>query len=193
MRLKGLVLLAIVPVLVGTVLPVSAQTLADLAKKEEERRKKIPEPAKVYTNKDLLPAPTSSTPPPAAGSSATTPSSTPAASATTPTPGDAGAPKEEVKGPAKDRAYWAGRMKTLNENLSRDEIYAESMQTRLNSLQTDFVNRDDPIQRAGIERDRQNVSAELTRLKKSIADTKKAIADLEEEARRAGVPPGWLR
>jgi len=35
--------------------------------------------------------------------------------------------------------------------------------------------------------------AELDRLKKQLLADKKAIADLEEEARRAGVPPGWLR
>jgi len=69
----------------------------------------------------------------------------------------------------------------------------EAIQTRVNALSTDFVNRDDPIQRAGIERDRQKAMAEMDRLKKSVEDTKKGIADLEEEARRAGVPPGWLR
>jgi hypothetical protein len=30
-------------------------------------------------------------------------------------------------------------------------------------------------------------------LKQAIESDKKAIADLEEEARRAGVPAGWLR
>jgi hypothetical protein len=35
--------------------------------------------------------------------------------------------------------------------------------------------------------------AELERLKKQVVDDRKAIADIEEEARRAGVPPGWLR
>jgi hypothetical protein len=190
MRLKGLALFATVSLLLGAAMPVSAQTLADLAKKEEERRKKIPEPAKVYTNKDLSPAPTSSTPP------ATSPTAaTPAASGTTPpASGDAATPpKEEAKGPVKDQAYWGGRMKALRENVDRDEGYAEAMQTRLNSLQTDFVNRDDPAQRAVIERDRNKVSAELARLKQAVVDGKKAIAALEEEARRAGVPPGWLR
>src|SRR5437868_10614662 len=33
--------------------PVRAQSLADVAKKEEERRQKTNEPTKVYTNKDL--------------------------------------------------------------------------------------------------------------------------------------------
>ena len=40
-----------------------AQSLADVAKKEEERRKSVPAPAKVYTNKDLNPVPAGSTPP----------------------------------------------------------------------------------------------------------------------------------
>jgi len=188
MRLKGLSVLAIVSVLVGAAMPVFAQTLADLAKKEEERRKKIPEPAKVYTNKDLGSVPASSTPP-------ATPSSTPASGSTTPA---AGTPakeedKDKPKEPVKDQKYWTGRLATLHETLSRDEGYAEAMQTRLNSLQTDFVNRDDPAQRAVIEQNRNKVHAELDRLKKAIVDEKKAIADLMEEARRAGVPPGWLR
>ena len=35
------------------------------------------------------------------------------------------------------------------------------MQTRINALTTDFVNRDDPAQRAVIEHDRQKALAEL--------------------------------
>ena len=51
------------------------------------------------------------------------------------------------------------------------------------------------IPRSGpvIERNRQRALGELDRLKKAIEGGKKAIADLEEEARRASVPPGWLR
>ena len=84
-------------------------------------------------------------------------------------------------------------MKGLQGQLERDQNYADAMQTRINALTTDFVNRDDPAQRSVVERDRQKSIAELARLKKSIVDGKKAIADLEEEARRAGAPPGWLR
>ena len=67
------------------------------------------------------------------------------------------------------------------------------MQTQINALTTDFVNRDDPVQRAMIAATAQKSIGELKRLNKAIVDDKKAIADLEEEARRAGVPPGWLR
>jgi hypothetical protein len=67
------------------------------------------------------------------------------------------------------------------------------MQTRINALTTDFVNRDDPAQRAVIEQNRQKSIDQLAKLNQSVQDTKKAIADFLEEARRAGVPPGWLR
>jgi len=48
-------------------------------------------------------------------------------------------------------------------------------------------------QRAVIDRNRQRALGELDRLKKAIDGGKKAIAALEEEARRSSVPAGWLR
>jgi len=35
--------------------------------------------------------------------------------------------------------------------------------------------------------------AELDRLKKEIAERNKAITAIQEEARRAGAPSGWVR
>ena len=77
--------------------------------------------------------------------------------------------------------------------LSRSQIFADALQSRINALNTDIVNRDDPAQRAQLELERQRATAELERVKTEIAGQTKAIADIEEEARRAGVPPGWLR
>jgi hypothetical protein len=105
-----------------------------------------------------------------------------------------GTPKDAAdKGAVKDQAYWAGKLKALQDALSRNQDYADAMQTRINSLTTDFVNRDDPAQRAVIETNRQKSIAELARLTKTVQDDKKALADFLEEARRAGIPPGWLR
>ena len=166
-----------------------AQSLADVARKEEERRKAVPDTGKVYTNKDLS-SPSGGTAPPPADKSAK--AADPAKDADKAAK-DAKDKDAKDKEPPKDQAFWAGRLKALQEQLLRDQNYADAMQTRINSLTTDFVNRDDPAQRAVLERDRQKSIAELARLKKSALDTKKAIADLQEEARRAGVPPGWLR
>jgi len=173
---------------------VRAQSLADVAKKEEERRKSVTAPAKVYTNKDLNPVPAGSPPPPAPAKAGDGAAKDKDKDADPDAKGKGSkAPEAGDKTAVKDQAYWAARYKALQDALLRDQNYADAMQTRINSLNADFVNRDDPAQRAVIERDRQKALAELGRLKTSVLETRKAIADLEEEARRAGVPPGWMR
>ena len=84
-------------------------------------------------------------------------------------------------------------MKAARDTMDRQQIFADSLQSRINALTTDFVNRDDPAQKAKIETDRKAALAELERVKKELEDQAKAITTIEDEARRAGVPPGWLR
>jgi hypothetical protein len=176
----------------------AAQSLADVARKEEARRKKVAEPAKVYTNKDLKPvpspsnAPAASTPDGKTDEKAAPEKDDAAKPADKNDKADAAAAPAKAE-PAKDQAYWAGRLKASHEQLARDETYAAAMQSRINALTTDFVNRDDPAQKRMIEQDRLKAIAEMDRLKQAIANDKKALDSLLEEARRAGVPPGWLR
>jgi len=161
----------------------SAQSLAEVAKREEERRRTIKEPSKVYTNKDLtsVPPAASDTGKPVAGA--------------IPPSGEAAKDTDKSKSgePVKDQKYWSGRLKALQTQLERDQSFAEALQSRINALTTDFTARDDPAQRAVIARDRVKAATDLDRLKQAVVTDKKAIADLEEEARKAGVPPGWLR
>jgi hypothetical protein len=194
---------AVLVIVGGLGTSLSAQTLGDVARKEEERRKAVPA-GKVYTNKDLGAVPAASAGASAAndsekdGAAAKSPdadkgSDKPAANS--PKAGDKGGDKKDAAagGGVRDQKYWRDRMDTARVALERDSGYADAMQTRINALTTDFTNRDDPSQRSAIERDRQKALSELDRLRKQIDDDKKAISELEEEARRAGVPPGWLR
>ena len=48
-------------------------------------------------------------------------------------------------------------------------------------------------QQAQVNEDRQKTLQELERVKADVEVSKKQVADIEEEARKAGVPPGWLR
>jgi hypothetical protein len=195
-------------VVVTVVLPlktvVFAQSLADVARQEEERRKAIKKPSKVYTTEDLRRDSSGSTPTtvsaPAAPTSASTPSSSSTPSpATTGSTSSAGAepngkpPAESSSPGAKDQASWKGRITQARDQLERSKTLADAMQSRINALNTDFVNTDDPAKRSGVERDRQKALAELERLKREIKEATKGITDIEEEARRANVPPGWLR
>ena len=155
-------------------------TLAELARKEQQRRKAQKTPSKVYTKKDLPPSP-----PPAAGA--------PAAQAPPAQPPAEAKPAEAKPGDEKDEIWWKNRINQAREELRRNEMFAEALQTRINALSTDFVNRDDPYQRAQIGIDRDKSIAELARVKADIERGKQQIADIEEEARKASVPPGWLR
>jgi hypothetical protein len=168
-----------------------AQSLADVARQEEARRKAISRPAKVYTNKDLQSVPS---PPPQTA----TPAATPAADAAGKdrTKDDSKEPQgKDTKdgGVVKDQAFWSKRMNDLTTQLDRDQTFIEALQARISALTADSPARDDPAQRAGIDRDRQKAIDELERLRQAIERDKKALADFQEEARRASVPPGWLR
>jgi hypothetical protein len=168
----------------GAVQAVRAQSLGDISRREEERRKEVKQPARAYTNKDL------GAPPQNFADAARPAAGTPAAAA----PATDDKSKDAAKdGTVKDQKYWSNRKKELDAKLERDKVLADAMQSRINSLTADFAARSDPAQRAVIERDRQRAVAELTGLEKSIKDDQKALADFDEEARKASVPPGWLR
>jgi hypothetical protein len=170
--------------------------LAEVARKEAERRKGITESKKVITTKDLP-------------ESARKPRTAPAAAeagmaAANPAQAQSGASAAEGQKPAdaqrpagdssqKDENYWRNRITAARELLRRNEAFAEALQSRINALTTDFVNRDNPIQRQQIGEDRQKALDELARVKAEIEAARRNIGDVEEEARKAGVPPGWLR
>ena len=167
--------------------------LAEVARREAARRQTKATPTKVYTNADVKggaplttarEAPAKAAAGPAPGSETVTPA--PAAPAA---PAAAAAPVA----PKQDQAWWRKRMAEAQEQLHRSRLFAEALQSRVNALWADFSARDDPAQRALIQRDRNEALAELERVKREVAEQEQAIADIEEEARKARVPPGWLR
>lgn len=172
-----------------------ARPLADVAKEEEARRNTVKRPAKVYTNSDLridgLAASDSGAPSATVEPGSPSTSSPASPGTTTAAPADAAPPADA--GDQKDQKYWQNRIKTARDQVARSQMFADSLQSRINALTTDFVNRDDPAQKAKIESDRKAALAELERVKKELDQQTKAIQAIEEEARRAGVPAGWLR
>lgn len=163
-----------------------AQSLADVAREEEARRKTVKLPGRIYTNADLKPV--------------ASPASAPAAPVEP--PGWLASEKDSssVKGASekddasdKTEAYWKTLITAARGALDRSRVLADALQSRLNALATDIVNRDDPAQRAELELEHRRALGELDRTKADIGEQTKAIADIQEDARKAGVPPGWLR
>lgn len=170
-----------------------AQSLGDVAKQEGARRKATSS-GKTYTNDDLkgAPAPTATPAAPAAPAADAAPGTPPAddKSAKPDAKTGTGTEPADAKG---DEASWRTRRENLQQALDRAQTFANALQSQINALTTDFASRDDPAQRARVGTERQKALTELERVKKEIQQHTKALADLQEEARKAGVPPGWLR
>ena len=181
------ILLITAAAMVGSVLSTSAQSLGDVARKEAARRQEVKAPVKVFTNDNLKRVPPA--PAPAAPGEPGAQPATPAAVA----PAEAAPEKPEAPDPTKDPEYWRKRMADALQARDRNAFLLEAVQSRINALTTDFYARDDPYQRALIGVERQKTLEEFERMKKDQAELEKRIADIEEEARRANIPPGWLR
>ena len=177
-----------------------AQGLADVARAEEARRKTVRVPSKTYTNDDLkgdnngatVASPASSTAAPATSTPAATPAQAgkPAPPAVKPDAAKDAAKEEE---PKKDEKYWRDRITAAQQAMARNKVLVDALQSRVNALNTDFVNTDDPAQRAVVEQNRKTALAEMDRVKKDIDTRTKEITAIQEEARKANVPAGWLR
>jgi hypothetical protein len=175
----------VIPVALALQAGVSAQSLADVAKAEAARRQTVKKGAKVYTNEDLVRAPLTSA----------APSQPAAATTTTAKPGDPTAKPEDQKpvDPTKTQAHWKERATTIQQSLSRNKLLVEALQSQVNALNAEYMNTDDPGQRDLMQARIQRATGELQRVQQEIEKQTKAAADLQEEARKAGVPAGWVR
>ena len=185
------------PALIGAILtwlntaPVS---LADAARHEAVRRALLPAAAAVYTNDTLpMPRPSDVPAPPEQASGEPPPVAT--------TTGEA-PPKEfpafqrppEPDLPASDdESAWRGRFSALQATLERNRTLAAALESRVAALKNDVLRRDDPAQRAALAQELSKALAELDRMSGTLQSNQTDLDKLRDEARRSGVPPGWLR
>jgi hypothetical protein len=182
---------------------VSAQSLADVAKQAEEQRaaaKKdaVPPAAKTYSNKDLK-DPGAPPTPGVAGSVAATPQTVDAAAAPVPAHTEEENRQAEYRATAKkDEAYWKAAMRALERQLEVDKTARTAAAgrlaeyTRARDRSFVMINGVPRVDRL-LESKVLDATDELSRIDASVKSDRAAISDLEEDARRANVPPGWLR
>jgi len=171
-------------------------SFADAAQREAVRRQLTPKTTRQLSNlnlpasafvTDAASAAPPTTPPPDSSDDST--SSAPATK-----PADAAQPAQAAASEDKhDEQWWRDRMSTARQKLDDDQNLLAAVQSRINALTTDFVNRDDPAQRAKIADDRRKALDQLDQLQKQVDADQKAIAAVQDDARRQGVPPGWVR
>lgn len=170
----------------------SAQSLADVAKRaEEERAKAAAEkkaPTKTITNEDLKKKPTETADAPGNGSAADKPK----AGDAKPAAKKAAAEKAD---PKQGEAYWRRRATELHARLTADEKPAAAGRERVDRLQR-VVAAIECIacrERTQLESQLARMKEEQARLDAKVESDRAAIQAFEEEGRRAGILPGWLR
>lgn len=171
-----------------------SQSLGDIAKREEDRRKAIAAPAKVYTNTDLRPVPVS-TPDPAADKADEKPAGdSPTGSEKAAAPSDSqGAAKPGEPSIDQGEDHWRKLINDAREVRARSDTYLEALRIQLQSLTADFYAQQDPAARSAIGAQRNRVADDMERLRRDMADQDAAIAKIEADAQKANIPPGWIR
>ncbi|MEZ5283744.1 MAG: hypothetical protein R2712_02815 [Vicinamibacterales bacterium] len=179
--------------------PAPAQSLGDLARREAARRKAAGETGRVYTNDDLTPdfttplpetvAPETPAPADDAPEATTVEDAAPrpdevpgteavdadAASSTQPAP-----PASPRPVPANDEAFWRERATLLRTRLSDKTVQADTLRTRLATL--------DPA-----DPERAVAAQALDRAVRDLEAYTGEWVRFEQQAREQGVPAHWIR
>jgi hypothetical protein len=168
-----------------------SQSLADLAKKEKERREKIKTDAKVIDNtnsgKYRSGAVTTGTPPPGPGSAHTDLDKDAAASSPSKPTSD-----EPVDLQGRSEGFWRQTLADARKRVSDLENQANVLVLRLADLQTRFYRESDGFKQQEIQREIQKTFYEQDLTKENLAKARDQVQDLEKEARKSGALPGWL-
>jgi len=104
-------------------------------------------------------------------------------------PAVAGGKVDETKQPS----YWRDKQAELEERIATLKAEIEAGQSELNKLWSDFYIRNIPAEQQAIREQISNLNAQIEQKKVFVADTESQLEELLERARKAGVPPGWLR
>lgn len=156
-------------------------SLGDIARKfRAERAQEVRKPTKVFTN-DNLPAG-----PPGQGVSVS--------SAMAPSPPAPTTPSASTSSGGHDQKYYREKMNELRHRLELHERELNVLQQKLSQNQMQYYQ--DPnktLQQEYTRSDVTKLTGDLNKKKEEIAADQKAMEDLQDQLRREGGNPGWLR
>lgn len=135
-------------------------------------------PVPSYTNDDLKKE--SASPPGEEGASPAT-EETPAYEAETP------------EAPAQVEEQWRSRADEARNAIQTAEAAVQSLDEAAKDLGLRVLMSTDTYEILDLRRQQQEITEQVEQAKRNVVQARQALDDLETEARRAGVPPGWLR
>lgn len=89
---------------------------------------------------------------------------------------------------------WQKMINEAKQSVNKWEMKTRELQSELNKLTNDYYAWDDVAYREGVIKPNMDKTAkELENAKAELEKAKERILELEEEARKSGALPGWLR
>ena len=209
---------AAVLIVAGIAAPLSAQSLAEVAARDKERRAREGAKAKEYSDSDLKGSPSPGASPTSSPSPAASPSAPAAGAAgvpqrkgwrapsTSPTPAPvptgqapptvapAADPNESARMAALE-TQWRAAAAQRRAALAQADATVAALREKVNALRNDMapVNVMDPNREQTRQAAIGAAVAELESAEATRAAAQKAVDDLESDVRRAGGLPGWVR
>jgi hypothetical protein len=190
MRSQPVVAIVVLLLTAGAVRAASAQTLADVAKREADRRGAVRATGKVYTNTDLVSdftTPTVPPPPPSAAAPKAEPSVQKTAGEE-PVQVPVAAPGTEVERQAssdKGEDYWRNKAAAIRSAIAGQQAEIAAIETRLQSLAVSKSAND--------RRENELSSMLLAKAKADLISLEEEKARFEALAKAKNVPASWLR
>jgi len=175
-----------------------SQSLAELAKKEKERRQAVKD-AKVITSEQAAKYQSA---PPATATPPTQTTEKTAAGADKPTgqgevtPGmvkDKPPSDEPVDFQGRTESFWRQTFADARQKVKGLEDESNVLILKRNDLQNRFYRESDGFKQQEIQREIQKTIYEQDVNKENLAKAKSDLTDLEREARKSGALPGWIK
>ena len=157
--------------------------LIKMKKEEEERRKKTKKSKYNLTDEDLKKVKDEKinlTEAPEGATGTTTDTQT-------------GKEKTEKNDPKQTEHYWRARKGALEKRIKDLEGKIKDMENELARLNNEFPGKDILSERLQMEQDIKQLRKGIENHKLGLEKLKNELINLADEARQAGVPPGWLR
>ncbi|MFQ5928751.1 MAG: hypothetical protein ACE5MK_03565 [Acidobacteriota bacterium] len=157
-------------------------SLAELARRERERRANIKKEVPVITNATLKKL-----------KGLVSVSGAPAAPSEGETEAEAETETEPEETAEKDLGTWKAEFDEARMNLKNAVNRSMVLQLKINDLRNAYFREDDGTTQARIQQQLQETLQEIESNKQEVQAAREALQKLENEARKEGLPPGTIR
>jgi hypothetical protein len=191
--MKRIAVLLPMALFIAFVSAANSQSLADIAKKEKERREEIKN-VKVITEEETAKFRSQAPAEAAAPDQASAGTGSEKKEGDAANKSEAGKPEsnEPVDLQGRPESYWRKAMADARQKVKDLTNESNVIILKIADLQNQFYKMDDGFRRETIQQDLKKAYSEQDQNKEKLDKAKADLQDLENEARKSGALPGWI-